>query len=407
MSLPAHSKLGASAAHRWMNCPGSVRLSAGLPDSTSKYAAEGSAAHALAAKCLETGNDADVYGGEWQHDGHKGEITDDMVEAVQVYLDAVRGDACEDEGNAPIRLVEHKFHLKELHKNLFGTADCVQIWPSAKFLRDYDYKHGAGVGVDVVNNKQLKYYALGALLSYKKPIAEVELVIVQPRCPHEDGAVRRHRFKTIELLEFKADLLDAVERTEAAEAEYELIKSPEDLVAWGKKWLKLGDHCHWCPAAALCPEAKSRAQEAAKMEFSNTTTYDPQKLADTLAILPAIESWASTVREFAYGEALHGRVPPGFKLVDKRPTRKWKVDDHTVEVEMTKIGLGEADIYAPREVKSPAQIEKVIGKAKKNADKLAVVGGLCTKVSSGTKLVPASEPGDPVNRSAQEDFANA
>lgn len=387
--LPAHSKLGASSMHRWSACPGSVRLSAGLESTSSFYAAEGTVAHEMAAGCLESGADSDQWlaGAVKRLDEYDIQLTAEMREAVQVYLDAVRGDAIEEDGSAPIRLVEHKFHLKELHPDLFGTADCVQVWPAKKLMRVYDYKHGAGVAVDVDNNVQLKYYALGALLSYKKPIAEVELVIVQPRCPHEGGQVRRYRFKAVELLDFEADLMDAVRRTEDPNAP-----------------LHLGDHCHWCPAAALCPEAKSRAQEAAKMEFSNTTPYDPKVLADTLAILPAIEGWAKTVREFAYGEAQHGRTPPGYKLVDKRPTRKWNVDDHTVERELSTIGLAESDIYAPRELQSPAQIEKVIGKAKKNADKLAVIERICQKVSSGTKLVPESEPGEPVKRSAQEDF---
>lgn len=388
MTLPAHSKLGASSAHRWMACPGSVRLGAGLESRSSIYAAEGSAAHALAAKCLENGNDADVYGGEWEHDGHKGEITDEMCEAVQVYLDTVRGDAIEN-GEAPYRLVEHKFHLKEIHSDLFGTADCVQVWPCAKLMRVYDYKHGAGVAVGVDANPQLLYYALGALLSYKKPISYVELVVVQPRCDHPDGRVRRWRTTAVDLLDFEADLLDAVRRTEDPAAP-----------------LVLGEHCHWCAAAAICPEAKRRAQEAARMEFK-PEAYDPEALAETLKILPAIEGWAKTVREFAYGEAQHGRCPPGFKLVDKRPTRKWKVDEQTLATELSKIGLAESDIYAPREAKSPAQIEKVIGKGKKNETKLAVVGSLCAAVSSGTKLVPESEPGEPVKRSAKEDFADA
>lgn len=385
-ALPAHSKLGASSMHRWSECPGSVRLSAGLESTSSFYAAEGSAAHDIAAQCLESDDDAGSFIGlDWAHDEYGAGITEEMCEAVQVYLDAVRGDAINCE--PPYRLIEHKFHLEELHPQLFGTADCVQVWPGTKFMRVYDYKHGAGVAVDVDNNVQLKYYALGALLSYKKPITDVELVIVQPRCPHEGGQVRRYRFKAVELLDFEADLMDAVRRTEDPNAP-----------------LKLGDHCHWCPAAALCPEAKSRAQEAARMEFSPVAPYDPQDLADTLAILPAIEGWAKTVREFAYGEAQHGRTPPGYKLVDKRPTRKWTVDEHTVEKELSTIGLAESDIYCPREVKSPAQIEKVIGKAKKNADKLAFVETLCEKVSSGTKLVHESEPGEPVKRSAQEDF---
>ena len=170
--------------------------------------------------------------------------------------------------------------------------------------------------------------------------------------------------------------------------------------------LKTGEWCRWCPAAALCPETRRVAQAAAKSEFSPASPYDPAELAATLELLPTIEGWLSSVREFAYGEALHGRTPPGYKLVNKRPTRKWKIDDHTVEMELGRIGLAESDIYAPRKVQSPAQIEKVIGKSKKNADKLAVVSELCESVSSGLKLVPVSEPGEAVKRSAQEDFAN-
>ena len=390
MTLPAHSKLGASAMHRWAECPGSIRLSAGLDSSSSVFAAEGTVAHDVASYSLDYDVDAIKSVGELRfQDGHEVTVTEEMCDAVQVYLDAVRGDSAEND-NAPIRLVEHKFHLKELHPDLFGTADCVQVWPRAKLLRIYDYKHGAGVPLDVKSNPQLLYYALGALLSYKKPITDVEIVIVQPRCPHVDGPVRRHRIKAVKLLEFEADLMDAVRRTEDPNAP-----------------LKTGDWCRWCPAAALCPETKRVAQAAAKSEFSPASPYDPAELAATLELLPTIEGWLSSVREFAYGEALHGRTPPGYKLVNKRPTRKWKVDDHTVEMELGRTGLAESDIYAPRKVQSPAQIEKVIGKSKKNADKLAVVSELCESVSSGLKLVPGSEPGEAVKRSAQEDFKNA
>lgn len=373
--LPAHSKLGASSAHRWMACPGSVRLGSGLPDQSSKYAEEGTRAHEHAAECLANDLDADVAHGL------------EMAEAVQVYLDTVRGDAGD---TAPLRYIEQKFHLKEVHPDLFGTADCVQVWPKQKFMRVYDYKHGAGVAVEVEDNEQLKYYALGALITYGKPITEVELVIVQPRCPHAGGQVRRHRFKAFELMDFEGDLVKAAKATEAPDAP-----------------LKLGEHCKWCKAAALCPEAKKKAQAAAKIEFAADKPYDPAELAEALALAETLDSWVTSVRAFAYGEATHGRTPPGWKLVDKRPSRKWKADEHTIETELSRIGLTVLDIYEPREVKSPAQIEKVIGKGKKNADRLAVVETLTEKVSSGQTLVPESDARPAVKNSAQEDFGNA
>jgi Protein of unknown function (DUF2800) len=36
-----HAALGASTAHRWMSCAGSVRLSAGIEARSSTYAEEG------------------------------------------------------------------------------------------------------------------------------------------------------------------------------------------------------------------------------------------------------------------------------------------------------------------------------------------------------------------------------
>lgn len=388
-SLPDHSALGASSMHRWDKCPGSVRLSAGIVAPTSIYAAEGTLAHEIAAECLESGTTADGYiGASYDVEGHKIEVTEEMTDAVAVYLRAIRGDYAEFPAR-PERLVEHKFHLKELHPDLYGTADCVQLDRKQKLLRVYDYKHGAGKVVEVANNPQLLYYALGALLSSGADVADVEIVIIQPRCPHSDGPVRRHKIPARELMAFSADLLAAVARTEAPDAP-----------------LAAGDHCRFCPASAICPERKRVAQETAKREFSPAAPYDPQELADTLKLLPVIEGWAESVRQFAYAEAEHGRCPPGFKLVDKRPTRKWKADDHTIEVELGKIGLAESDVYAPRKLQSPAQIEKVIGKAKKNADKLAVVSGLCEAVSSGTTLVPESDNRAAVKRSAKDDFAN-
>ncbi len=42
-----HSVLGASAAERWIHCPPSARLTAGMQDEETSFAAEGTAAHAL------------------------------------------------------------------------------------------------------------------------------------------------------------------------------------------------------------------------------------------------------------------------------------------------------------------------------------------------------------------------
>jgi len=386
---PVHSELGASQFERWSACPGSVALSRGLPGTSSPYAAEGTAAHEVAAFCLS--HDASPYeqvGNTLQVEGFSIEVTEEMADAIALYLRVIQADYAEDP-ERPTRLVEHRFHLKTVHENAYGTADCAQHWAEKKLLRVYDYKYGAGVPVDVTDNGQLKYYGLGSLLESGLPVDEIELVIVQPRCKHPDGPVRRFRLTALDMLEFAGDLSEAIEATEDPMAP-----------------LGAGEHCRWCKAAAICPELAKRATAAAKMDFRPEIKYDPALLAENLRWLPILEGWAKSVREFAYAEANRGNAVPGFKLVDKRANRKWRQDDHTTEIELGKLGFTESDIFKPREIVGPAVIDKLIGKAKKNADKQKALELLVKKESSGTTLVPDTDVREPHKHSAVADFAD-
>ncbi len=379
MTLPVHSKLGASQMHRWEACPGSVRLSQGIEGTTSEYAAEGTVAHERAAHWLEK-NQEPLLGMVYEAEGHTVEVTQEMIDAILVYVDEVRGDA---QAFAPtIVRVEQRFHLKDVHADLYGTADCVVLSPQQKLLRVYDYKHGAGVPVEVKDNPQLLYYALGALLETKAAVDEVEIVVVQPRCYHPDGPVRRQRIKTVDLLDFSADLLEAVHRTEDPNAP-----------------LVPGDHCRWCKAAAICPALKEKATTLAKLEFTPVANYDARQLAETLDWLPVIEAWVENVRKFAYGEAQHGRCPPNYKLVEKVGRRAW-LDDYTAELELAKLGLTESDIYAERKLNSPAQVEKKLKKSDRG-----VLDLLAATQSSGSTLVHESDKRPALKTDAATDFA--
>ena len=76
------------------------------------------------------------------------------------------------------------------------------------------------------------------------------------------------------------------------------------------------------------------------------------------------------------------------------------MDEHTAEIELQKLGVSESDLYEPQSIKSPAQIDKVLGKSKKKAEPLWV------KKSSGNKLAPESHPGEAVKvMTAAEEFA--
>jgi hypothetical protein len=90
-----------------------------MPNISSEYAREGTAAHELAEMCLRQGEPASDFL-EQEIEGF--EVTEDMAEAVQVYVDAVLAEA---KGNK--LFIEQRFTLEALNPPvpMFGTADAV------------------------------------------------------------------------------------------------------------------------------------------------------------------------------------------------------------------------------------------------------------------------------------------
>lgn len=87
-----HALLSASGAHRWLVCPPSATLEAGLPESTSQAAEQGTAAHELAEwKLRRVLHDAPTTKpvSSW-HDAEMETLTDDYVAFVQERLRDVR-----------------------------------------------------------------------------------------------------------------------------------------------------------------------------------------------------------------------------------------------------------------------------------------------------------------------------
>lgn len=377
-----HARLSASSASRWMLCPGSVRLSQGVPSTSSEYAAEGTYAHHIAAECLYDGLDAaDWIGKTREVDGFTFECTEEMAEAVQTYLDFIREyETDEDVVSVEVDLTPA---LQTLHQDFGGIADYINYRPSSKTLRVVDYKHGSGVFVSVEGNKQLKYYGLGALLESGEPAEWVELVVAQPRCGAEE-TIRIWRFSAVELVDFAADLLEAVEQVYAEDAP--LV--PGEV------------QCKFCPAAVKCPELEKHQNALVSMDFdivsSDTPYMDPEQLAEALRIFPLVESRISQIREYAYQEGLKGTPPPGFKVVEKVGRRKWK-DEAEAEAWADMI-LGDGAFTQPK-LKTAPQIEKLLDKEDKKE-----LEDLVEMVSSGYTLVPESDKRPPAMLAAPDEF---
>lgn len=344
---PKHSPIGASSASRWIACPGSVRLSKNAPKFESSYAIEGTLAHEIAGDILL---------------GKKIKSpSDEMLAHVLNYVDFVKAEA---EGND--LYVEKGFDLSDtLYPGLYGTSDAVVFDRASKVLKVIDFKYGAGVAVSAENNTQLKYYALGAMYSLNLPADKVELIIYQPRAMGE--TVKRWMTDVITLMDFGAELIEYAKRTNDPDAS-----------------LKSGDHCRFCPAATQCPELERKALDVAVADFSEVKAYSPEKIRIILEKAPLIRDYLKTVEEFAFNEMLGGAKIPGFKLVDKRSTRKWRDENEVVNF-ARESGLLDDEIFETS-LRSPAQLEKFLDKENKKA-----LQNFVTSTSSGLTLAPEND----------------
>lgn len=375
----AHSRIGASAAERWMACPKSPAMSDGVPRRSSEYAMEGTAAHAVAEHFLghwakENGTDRPiVYPSlltKVKVEEKFFDVTEEMAAAVQVYLDTIYADA-EIFGKEKL-LIEHKFALPDIHPELYGTNDCC-LYTETQSVIVYDYKHGAGKVVEAIENPQLMIYALGALNEF--PAADtVEMVIVQPRAKHPEGPIRRFTIGV------------------------------EDLKAWGEKVLKplayetdnpeapfnLGKWCDWCPGMGGCPAFHKHAvqtmfgDEVVPVATPLVERLSAEKLAEIVAFKPLAEKFLDACYEEVKARMMNGVGMPGLKLVEGRGVRKW-VEDFDSKSGKVFQAL-KADMYETK-IKSPAQMEKAIKAANLGME---LLDGL-VETSRGLLVVPVED----------------
>jgi hypothetical protein len=387
MPALAHSRLGGSVAYRFRRCAGSVRAAIGLPDRTSEHAAAGTVAHDLAERELRGEHPpgkrcvTDYLGERFTVDGHTVQVDQEMIDGIGLYVQAIR-EILAEHPDAELH-VELKLDLRAIHPDMFGTSDTV-IWiPSLAMLIVLDFKYGYKY-VDAEDNSQLLFYALGALLNLKLPVRTVRLGIVQPRNFGRKGPVRTQDVEPLQILDYAGELRAAAKATEDPDAP----RTP-------------GLHCDYCRAAPLCPELRERVQALIKRRHfpmgGQAIKYDPEQFAETLRELPMVENWLKRMREFAFEKALHNQLP-GFKLVEKRPQRNWR-DDETAELMLPGLGVDVSSMFDLPKLRSPAQIEKLVPK-----DKREQFNKLVIKQSSGLTLAPESDEAPAVRRDAASQF---
>lgn len=376
-----HSPLGGSGAYRWMPCPGSVGLSEGIDDSESEDAALGSAAHALGAACLHSGRDAweeieeMFYEGEMVSPGPSAEdlshpeevlyVDKDMADAVQIYLDAVR--EAHPDRNQGNTWIERRFHCPEIHKYFWGRSDLSYLQIAARHLHVWEYKHGIGITVEVVNNPQCKYYACGVLtdLDLWDKIDKVTLHVAQPRGFHWAGPIREWTISANELMTWMLDTL---------------VPAMDNALVSDE--LKSGRHCQFCPARShACPQLMKDWDELEEFiemiatKIKGAAELTNKQVGHFLDLWEVLKPAAKAARNTGFARAEKGNKIPGWKLVKSKSNREWK--DGALKDALAKFGFDCLNI--PRkivllarqhtsdiekfltidELKSPAKIDKL------------------------------------------------
>ena len=354
-----HSKLGASSTHRWFNCPGSVSLIEATEvdfdsedDGGSEHSRRGTVAHDVAAICLKDQREAWEFVGTGEDRSTPPIVFDgEDATAVQVYLDAIRGEIKDLETMGPVTvLIEERFHLTDVHKDFFGTTDCTLI--GAKQAQVHDYKHGVGIVVEAKNNTQLMQYAVGALYgteAWNDDTFPVELNICQPRAFHPDGPIRSWWTTVGALKEWLNDgWLAAARRTENA------------------PFLQPGTWCNttFCPRRLNCPaikEMKARVMAVKEEDLPKMEDWELGLFATELTILTGMKKAAE---DEVFQRLRKGNAVSGWKMVPKRSDRVFKdeleVDEKKVKIEDALEAEFGDKAYEKKRV-SPAVAEKLPG----------------------------------------------
>ena len=319
-----------------MNCPGSVTLLQKLAleeSDEADWTKEGLAAHEAAAHALEQELDA------WELAGltfHNLQMTAELCNPLQIYLDHCRSIDCGDE-----RWIETALS-SPVHPQFYGRLDFSAA--DAERLHVIDLKFGAGVMVEIDHNVQTMYYAFLKIDELERATGKemradypIRLTIVQPRGFHPAGPVRSFDTTVGEIKAWVHGVL-----------------VPAMLATEYEGTLRPGDWCRFCPAKLVCPALTGIFEAAIKADAKHLVDTSDEALGAGYPLLEAAKHYIKAYEAEAFARRLRGRIIPNTKLVHKKANRVWK--DGAPGLAMARWG---AKAMTEPQLKSPAELEKL------------------------------------------------
>ena len=341
-----HSLISPSNFERRKICPGSLKAEKDLPNTTSKYAEEGTMLHDRVNKYI-TGI------GDWELD-----LSIDQKKAVE---DAKNYffNLTEQMAGSTKYIHEKKFDLSFIYKDMKGTVDSLIL--NENEVHVIDYKFGRGIRVNAKCNYQLLLYYLGAIndpenidfLAGKD--YSVHLHIVAPFLSNSVWSL------TASEKEFYSNL-DMYR--EVAKMCY-VDNAPRVASKKG---------CQFCKASATCPALASFVPDVRKPKDS---LFDSE-IAKIYEDRELINIYLKSIEEY-----IKGRLDSGsfldYTLRPKLSKRKWGEDAENY----LSYNLGSDAFEVTKKLIGITKAEKILGKQ--------IVNSLTTKEESDVEIVKISK----------------
>jgi hypothetical protein len=267
-----HALLSASAASRWIACPGSVALNIDKPDTSSAAADEGTLAHSLAAAML-----LDESANSWPTSNPE------MLKQVEKYVTVVKEICRAVNGTL---LVEQRVSMEAYVPGCWGTADAIILAADEIIVIDLKYGSNPRNLVVAEGNPQLRLYALGAYWEVGEMFgaSKVRTMIIQPRL----DSITEEAMSVEQLLAWG-------EETKAA-AELALSMLNKYTPAYYTPGPK---QCQWCKAKLDCPAMIAIVKDETGADpfddISEPAVPPADRIGKAMSNVDLIEDWCRAV----------------------------------------------------------------------------------------------------------------
>lgn len=385
--MPDHAILSPSASSRWMACTPSARLEAGVPNTTSSFAREGTLAHAIAERILKS---EDKRWNIFQQKLLEQEFPEDFKlffsPEMLRHAEDFAAYVLERLTAKGILLVEQELDLTSHIEEGFGHMDAGVIYLRSDdegktwywCLETFDLKYGKGVPVYAENNKQQMIYALGVLNEYGF-IYDIELIVLH---------IYQPRLQSVTEWTITRAELEAWGENE--------LKPKAALAFAGEGEFSPGENCKFCRVKATCKALQKYNEEIERHEFRDPALLTDAEMLEVFERASLFTDWIASVKEHILRTALGGKKFDGYKIVEGVSKRKYDNELALVD-KLKEAGFDESAFYK-QSLLGLADMEASLGKT----DFAEYVSPFIVKPPGAPTLVPSTDKRQEFNRAISD-----